>query len=85
MAASGVEISTRPFMLVTGRVWRGSAFGGTKGRTGVPKIVDEFLEGKIEITKMVTDVVPLSEINEAFQLMKQSDKLSIRTVVDMWA
>ena len=84
VAASGQEITTRPFQLVTGRVWRGSAFGGTKGRTGVPPMVEHFLNGKINISDMITDVVPLSKINEAFHLMKQKDKLSIRTVVDMW-
>jgi len=84
VAASGQEISTRPFQLVTGRVWRGSAFGGTKGRTGVPKLVDEFLQGKIEISSLITDVLPLSKINEAFHLMKQKEKLSIRTVITMW-
>ncbi|ETO33351.1 S-(hydroxymethyl)glutathione dehydrogenase/class III alcohol dehydrogenase [Reticulomyxa filosa] len=75
VAASGEEIRTKPFMLVTGRVWRGSAFGGTKGRSGVPAIAEEFLDGKIDITSMVTDVVPLSKINHAFHLMKQKDKL----------
>ncbi|ETO28258.1 putative alcohol dehydrogenase [Reticulomyxa filosa] len=75
VAASGQEIRTKPFMLVTGRVWRGSAFGGTKGRTGVPPLVEEFIDGKIDIESMVTDVVPLSKINHAFDLMKQKDKL----------
>jgi len=84
VAASGQEISTRPFQLVTGRVWRGSAFGGTKGRSGVPVLVQEFLNKKIKITEMITDVVPLSKINEAFWLMKQKEKVSIRTVVNLW-
>ena len=84
VAASGVEISTRPFQLVTGRVWRGSAFGGTKGRSGVPVIVQEFLNHKINIKEMITDVVPFSRINEAFWLMKQKEKVSIRTVVNLW-
>mmetsp|Transcript_41385 Transcript_41385/g.68106 ORF Transcript_41385/g.68106 Transcript_41385/m.68106 type:complete len:734 (-) Transcript_41385:144-2345(-) len=84
VAASGQEISTRPFQLVTGRVWRGSAFGGTKGRTGVPLIVREFLNGGINVKDLVTDVVPLSRINEAFWLMKQKEKVSIRTVVNLW-
>eukprot|EP00484_Ammonia_sp_Unknown_P014836 CAMPEP_0197072484 /NCGR_PEP_ID=MMETSP1384-20130603/210121_1 /TAXON_ID=29189 /ORGANISM="Ammonia sp." /LENGTH=730 /DNA_ID=CAMNT_0042511303 /DNA_START=5 /DNA_END=2194 /DNA_ORIENTATION=- len=84
VAASGQEISTRPFQLVTGRVWRGSAFGGTKGRSGVPKMVDQFLGDQINIKDMVTDVVPLSKINEAFWLMKQKEKISIRTVVNLW-
>ena len=73
VAASGVEISTRPFQLVTGRVWKGSAFGGTKSRDGVPKLVNEFLQ--IKFTKdMITDVIPLSKINDAFDLMKQKKK-----------
>jgi len=84
VAASGQEISTRPFQLVTGRVWRGSAFGGTKGRSGVPQLVDEFLSDKIKIKELVTDTVPLSKINEAFWLMKQREKVSIRTVVNLW-
>ena len=84
VAASGQEISTRPFQLVTGRVWKGSAFGGTKGRSGVPVLVNQFLENKINIKDMITDVVPFSKINEAFALMKQKEKLSIRTVVNLW-
>jgi S-(hydroxymethyl)glutathione dehydrogenase/alcohol dehydrogenase len=84
VAASGVEIATRPFQLVTGRVWKGSAFGGTKGRSGVPQIVDEFLAGKVEIKSMITDVVPLSEINKAFHYMHEKQRLSIRTVVNLW-
>jgi len=84
VAASGQEISTRPFQLVTGRVWRGSAFGGTKGRSGVPVLVQEFLRKKINIKEMITDVVPFSRINEAFWLMKQKEKVSIRTVVNLW-
>ena len=84
VAASGVEISTRPFQLVTGRVWKGSAFGGTKGRSGVPKIVNEFLDNKINIKDMITDVVPFKDINKAFGLMKQKEKISIRTVVNLW-
>jgi len=84
VAASGQEISTRPFQLVTGRVWRGSAFGGTKGRSGVPQLVQEFLSKKINIKEMITDVVPFSRINEAFWLMKQKEKVSIRTVVNLW-
>merc|ERR1712173_553845 len=74
VVASGQEISTRPFQLVTGRVWRGSAFGGTKGRSGVPVLVQEFLKEKIKIKEMITDVVPLSRINEAFWLMKQRER-----------
>merc|ERR1719273_1072262 len=84
VAAAGQEISTRPFQLVTGRVWRGSAFGGTKGRSGVPILVQEFLDKKLKIKDMITDVVPLSKINTAFALMKQKEKVSIRTVVNLW-
>lgn len=84
VAASGQEISTRPFQLVTGRVWKGSAFGGTKGRTGVPLLVEDFLNNKINIKDMITDVIPFSRINEAFWLMKQKEKVSIRTVVNLW-
>merc|ERR1712176_289559 len=84
VAASGQEITTRPFQLVTGRVWKGSAFGGTKGRSGVPKMVNDFLNERINIKDMITDVVPFSRINEAFALMKQKEKISIRTVVDLW-
>jgi len=84
VAASGQEIRTKPFQLVTGRVWRGSAFGGTKGRSGVPTLVEEFLHGKFDIESMITDVVPLSQINQAFELMKQKEKLSVRTVVNLW-
>ena len=84
VAASGQEISTRPFQLVTGRVWKGSAFGGTKGRSGVPILVNDFLDDKINIKDMITDVIPFSKINEAFWLMKQKEKVSIRTVVLLW-
>jgi S-(hydroxymethyl)glutathione dehydrogenase/alcohol dehydrogenase len=79
VAPSGAEISTRPFQLVTGRVWKGTAFGGARGRTDVPKIVDWYMEGKIEIDPMITHVMPLSEINNAFELMKRGE--SIRGVV----
>uniref|UniRef100_UPI0025E5655F zinc-binding dehydrogenase n=1 Tax=Tardiphaga sp. TaxID=1926292 RepID=UPI0025E5655F len=79
VAPAGAEISTRPFQLVTGRVWRGSAFGGARGRTDVPKIVDWYMEGKIQIDPMITHVMPLSDINKGFELMKTGQ--SIRGVV----
>ena len=80
VAGSGQEISTRPFQLVTGRVWRGTAFGGARGRTEVPKIVDWYMEGKIEIDKMITHTMPLDEINKGFDLMHEGK--SIRSVVN---
>ena len=79
VAGSGQEISTRPFQLVTGRVWRGTAFGGARGRTDVPKIVDWYMDGKIEIDPMITHTMPLDEINNAFDLMHKGE--SIRSVV----
>jgi S-(hydroxymethyl)glutathione dehydrogenase / alcohol dehydrogenase len=79
VAPSGTEISTRPFQLVTGRVWKGSAFGGARGRTDVPKIVDWYMEGKINIDDLITHVMPLNEINTAFDLMHEGK--SIRSVV----
>jgi S-(hydroxymethyl)glutathione dehydrogenase/alcohol dehydrogenase len=79
VAPAGAEIRTRPFQLVTGRVWRGSAFGGARGRTDVPKIVDWYMEGKIEIDPMITHVMPLADINKAFDLMHAGE--SIRSVV----
>jgi len=79
VAPAGAEISTRPFQLVTGRTWKGTAFGGARGRTDVPRIVDWYMEGKIEIDPMITHVMPLSEINHAFELMKRGE--SIRSVV----
>ena len=79
VAPAGAEISTRPFQLVTGRVWKGTAFGGARGRTDVPKIVDWYMQGKIKIDPMITHVMPLSEINTAFELMKRGE--SIRSVV----
>lgn len=79
VAEAGKEISTRPFQLVTGRVWKGTAFGGAKGRTDVPKIVDWYMQGKIEIDPMITHVLPLDEINDAFDLMHRGE--SIRTVI----
>ncbi len=80
VAGSGQEISTRPFQLVTGRVWRGSAFGGARGRTDVPRIVDWYMEHKIEIDPLITHKLPLERINEAFDLMHSGE--SIRTVVE---
>ena len=79
VAAAGQEISTRPFQLVTGRVWRGTAFGGARGRTDVPKIVDWYMDGRIEIDPMITHVLPLEEINTAFDLMHEGK--SIRAVI----
>jgi S-(hydroxymethyl)glutathione dehydrogenase/alcohol dehydrogenase len=79
VAPSGAEISTRPFQLVTGRVWKGTAFGGARGRTDVPKIVDWYMQGKIQIDPMITHVMPLADINKAFDLMKKGE--SIRSVV----
>ena len=79
VAPAGAEIATRPFQLVTGRVWKGSAFGGARGRTDVPKIVDWYMQGKIQIDPMITHVMPLDEINNAFELMKRGE--SIRGVV----
>src|SRR6059058_5859322 len=79
VAASGQEISTRPFQLVTGRVRKGTAFGGARGRTDVPKIVDWYMEGKIEIDTMITHAMPLPDINKGFQLMQEGK--SIRSVV----
>jgi S-(hydroxymethyl)glutathione dehydrogenase/alcohol dehydrogenase len=79
VAGAGQEIATRPFQLVTGRVWRGTAFGGARGRTDVPKIVDWYMNGKIEIDPMITHTMPLEKINDAFDLMHQGK--SIRSVV----
>nr|WP_290221585.1 S-(hydroxymethyl)glutathione dehydrogenase/class III alcohol dehydrogenase [Trichocoleus desertorum] len=79
VAGAGQEISTRPFQLVTGRVWKGSAFGGARGRTDVPKIVDWYMDGKINIDDLITNVMPIGQINEAFDLMHKGE--AIRTVV----
>ncbi len=79
VAPSGQEITTRPFQLVTGRNWRGSAFGGARGRTDVPKIVDWYMEGKINIDDLITHTMPLQDINTAFDLMHEGK--SIRSVV----
>lgn len=79
VAGAGQEIATRPFQLVTGRVWRGTAFGGAKGRTDVPKIVDWYMDGKINIDDLITHVLPFEQINEGFDLMHRGE--SIRTVL----
>jgi S-(hydroxymethyl)glutathione dehydrogenase/alcohol dehydrogenase len=79
VAGAGEEISTRPFQLVTGRVWKGTAFGGARGRTDVPKIVDWYMDGKINIDDLITHVIPLEDINHGFDLMHEGE--SIRTVV----
>jgi S-(hydroxymethyl)glutathione dehydrogenase / alcohol dehydrogenase len=80
VAGAGQEIATRPFQLVTGRVWKGTAFGGARGRTDVPKIVDWYMEKKIDIDSLITHKLPLDRINEAFDLMHEGQ--SIRTVVE---
>jgi S-(hydroxymethyl)glutathione dehydrogenase/alcohol dehydrogenase len=79
VAASGQEISTRPFQLVTGRVWRGSAFGGVKGRSQLPGIVDQYMDGKIKVDEMITHTMGLEDINRAFDLMHDGE--SIRSVI----
>ena len=79
VAEAGKEIATRPFQLVTGRVWKGSAFGGARGRTDVPRIVDWYMAGKIAIDPMITHVLSLDEINKGFELMHAGT--SIRSVV----
>jgi len=79
VAEAGAEISTRPFQLVTGRVWKGSAFGGARGRTDVPKIVDWYMDGKLNIDDLITHTLTLDQINDGFDLMKKGE--SIRSVV----
>ena len=79
VAGAGQEIATRPFQLVTGRVWQGSAFGGARGRTDVPRIVDWYMEGKINIDDLITHTMPLEDINHGFELMERGE--SIRGVV----
>ena len=79
VAAAGEEISTRPFQLVTGRVWRGTAFGGVKGRSQLPGYVERYLNGEIKVDPMITHVLPLERINEAFDLMHEGK--SIRSVI----
>jgi S-(hydroxymethyl)glutathione dehydrogenase / alcohol dehydrogenase len=78
VAGAGQEIKTRPFQLVTGRVWKGTAFGGARGRTDVPKIVDWYMEGRIRIDELITHTMPIERVNEAFDLMHQGE--SIRSV-----
>jgi S-(hydroxymethyl)glutathione dehydrogenase/alcohol dehydrogenase len=79
VAGAGQEISTRPFQLVTGRVWKGTAFGGARGRTDVPKIVDWYMQGRVNIDDLITHTMPLEKINDAFELMHHGK--SIRSVV----
>jgi len=79
VAGAGQEIATRPFQLVTGRVWRGTAFGGARGRSDVPRIVDWYMEGKLDIDSLITHTLPLDEINRGFDLMHAGE--SIRSVV----
>src|SRR3990170_2612700 len=79
VAGAGQEIKTRPFQLVTGRVWKGTAFGGARGRTDVPKIVDWYMDGKIKIDELITHQMPLDDINKSFDLMHSGE--SIRSVV----
>jgi S-(hydroxymethyl)glutathione dehydrogenase/alcohol dehydrogenase len=79
VAGAGQEISTRPFQLVTGRVWKGSAFGGVKGRTELPKMVKQYMRGEIKIDPMITHTFKLRDINKAFDAMKAGK--SIRSVI----
>jgi S-(hydroxymethyl)glutathione dehydrogenase/alcohol dehydrogenase len=79
VAGAGQEISTRPFQLVTGRIWKGTAFGGARGRTDVPRIVDWYMDGKINIDDLITHTMPLADINQGFDLMHEGK--SIRSVV----
>lgn len=79
VAGAGEEIRTRPFQLVTGRIWKGSAFGGARGRTDVPQIVEWYMDGKLNIDDLITHVMPLEKINDAFELMHKGE--SIRSVV----
>jgi S-(hydroxymethyl)glutathione dehydrogenase/alcohol dehydrogenase len=79
VAEAGKEIATRPFQLVTGRNWRGTAFGGARGRTDVPKIVDWYMDGKVAIDELITHRLSLDEINRGFELMEKGE--SIRSVV----
>jgi S-(hydroxymethyl)glutathione dehydrogenase/alcohol dehydrogenase len=81
VAGAGQEISTRPFQLVTGRVWRGTAFGGVKGRSELPEIVERYLAGEFGLDEFITHTMPLEEVNEAFELMHKGE--SIRSVVHM--
>ncbi len=78
-AGAGQEIHARPFLLVTGRVWRGTAFGGTKGRTQLPGLVDRYMNGRVKLDEMVSRTMPLEDINQAFELMHEGEV--IRSVV----
>ena len=80
MAGAGKQITTRPFQLVTGRSWRGTAFGGARGRTDVPRIVDWYMDGKINIDDLITHKMPLEDFNKAFDLMHSGE--SIRSVIE---
>lgn len=79
VAGAGQEIQTRPLQLVTGRVWKGTAFGGARGRTDVPKIVDWYMNQQIDVDSLVTHTLPLAQINDAFELMHRGE--AIRTVI----
>lgn len=81
VAGAGQEISTRPFQLVTGRVWKGTAFGGFKSRSQVPELVDKYMAGEVKIDEYITHSLPLSEINQAFELMHEGK--SLRCVIEM--
>ena len=81
VAASGQEISTRPFQLVTGRTWKGSAFGGWKSRESVPKLVEQYLDKKLMIDEFVTHELPLEQINESFELMHAGK--SLRAILNL--
>ena len=83
VAGAGEEICTRPFQLVTGRVWRGSAFGGCKGRSQLPELVEESMAGKINIDDFITHRFPLPQINEAFHEMHRPGTAIIRAVIDL--
>ena len=80
VAGSGQEISTRPFQLVTGRIWRGSAFGGVKGRSQLPDYVDLYLQGDIKVDEFVTHTMPLEDINKAFDLMHEGKALDLLSI-----
>lgn len=82
VAGAGQEIATRPFQLVTGRVWRGTAFGGVKGRSGLPKIVDRYMAGEIKVDPLISFNMPLSKVNDAFHKMHAGE--AIRTVINLW-
>ena len=79
VAGAGKEISTRPFQLVTGRVWRGTAFGGVKGRSQLPAIVEQYLAGEFKLSDFITHTMPLEDINKSFDLMHSGE--SIRSVI----